>query len=100
MGFPKNNLYSRAFSIAIEKAVANGTISELENLFNVTSDSFGCHEEEAAAGTSVLADMVAGIFIFTAFFMAAGLVQGIIGKHLRRVDKIWPLARPPPVLMG
>jgi hypothetical protein len=24
LGFPKNNLYSRAFSIAIEKAVANG----------------------------------------------------------------------------
>jgi hypothetical protein len=80
MAFPKNNLYSRAFSIAIEKAVANGTISMLENYFNVSSDGFGCHEAETEAGNSVLADMVAGIFIFTAFFMAAGLVQGLIGK--------------------
>ena len=57
----------------------SGTISQLESTFNVSADGFLCHEAATESSNSVLADMVAGIFIFTAFFLAAGTVQGVIG---------------------
>lgn len=57
----------------------SGTIVQLERTFNVSADGFSCHEAATESSNSVLADMVAGIFIFTAFFLLAGTVQGVIG---------------------
>jgi len=40
LGFPKNNHYSRAFSVAIQKGVQNGTVGALEKEFNISGDGF------------------------------------------------------------
>ena len=82
MGFPKNNHYSRAFSVAIQKGVTNGTMIRLESEFNISSDSFPCHETTDTSTNSVLIDMVTGVFVFSLAMIFIGTVQGILGEAL------------------
>jgi len=79
MGFPKNNHYSRAFSVAIQKGVTNGTMARLESEFNISSDGFPCHETTDTSTNSVLIDMVTGVFVFSLAMILIGTVQGILG---------------------
>jgi len=79
LGFPKNNHYSRAFSVAIQKGVQNGTVGALEKEFNISGDGFPCHETTSTSTGAVLMDMVMGVFLFSLGFILIGTVQGIVG---------------------
>jgi hypothetical protein len=81
IGFPKNSLYSRAFSLATQRAVANGTTALYSVQFNVSANGFPCHESFEDTGDTILLEMVAGIVIISGLVIMAGFVAGIVGEN-------------------
>jgi hypothetical protein len=80
IGFPKNSLYSRAFSLATQLVVANGTTARYSVQFNVSADGFPCHESLEDTGDTIVLEMVAGIVIISGLVIVVGFVFGILGE--------------------
>ena len=88
MGFPKNNLYSRAFNSAIQKAIDNGTISELEKEYNTSSDDFPCEESSQGGTDEIVVTMVTGVIIFSVLFLLIGTIQALVGKSCTSTENL------------
>jgi hypothetical protein len=80
IAFPKNSLYSNAFSRAIQGAIRSGRVLDLQEKYGMDKDE--CVDEVEEGGDVIGVSQIAGLFVITVGLMGLAMLHAVLTQVL------------------